>query len=363
MSRKLLDIKHHLSSGCCMWSGIEDVYATRTNQVLPEAFLLALSSYGETIFLKLKEENMPYMFNVTDARTKKTYDQIKDIIGLSYQISEGRSLAYALKSIKNEINFGNPVILGPLDMFYLPYLKMYHKVHIPMHYVLMVGYDEEKECILVYDCDREALQELPQSELIESWQIEKNAVGNKNGFIRFSLPEKPIDKYKLTDICLRNKAIRQLCKKPDFVGINAYYKIALEFPSWKSIFSEEKYKKVLAAITEFWGTVPKLPNQILGISEKEDICYDGNYKRLGNALLNLGQEYQRQDWVQAGRLFIQCGVLLENITNRIIKYYCLNEDSLSKIPGMFIEIGRYAEQAYQIIADYNKEENRVYYKL
>lgn len=356
MSRKLLDIRHHLSSGCCMWSGIEDVYATRTNQVLPEAFLLALSSYGETIFLKLKEENMPYMFNVTDARTRKTYDQIKHMIGLSYQISEGRSLVYALKSIKNEINIGNPVILGPLDMFYLPYLKMYHKVHIPMHYVLMVGYDEENDCVLAYDCDREALQELPLSELIEAWQIEKNAVGDKNGFIRFSLPEKPIDKYKLADICLRNKAIRQLCKKPDFVGINAYNKIAREFPSWKNAFSEEKYKKVLAAITEFLGTVPKLPNQILGISEKDDIYYNGNYNRFGNVLQNLGEEYQRQDWLQAGRLFIQCGDLIEDITNRIIKYYCLNEDDLSQIPGIFIEIGRYVEQAYELIAEYNKEE-------
>ena len=28
MCKKIIDLKHHLASGCCMWSGIEDVYAT-----------------------------------------------------------------------------------------------------------------------------------------------------------------------------------------------------------------------------------------------------------------------------------------------------------------------------------------------
>lgn len=355
MSRKVLAIKHHLSSGCCMWSGIEDVYATRTNQALPDAFLFALSSFGESIFLKFKDINKPFMFSVADGRTRKTYDRIKDILGLSYRISEGRTLAYALKSIKREINSGNPVILGPLDMFYLPYLKMYHKDHIPMHYVLMVGYDEEKNCVLIYDCDRKELQELPEAELIQAWQIKKNAVGDKNGFIRFSLSEKLIDKYKLADLCLRNKAIRQLCKKPGFVGINAYNKIGTEFPCWKERFSGEEYRKVLASLTEFLGRVPKFPNEILGVREEEDICYDGNYNRLGSILLQLGDEYQRDDWMQAGKLFCKCGTLIEAITNRIIRFYCHNEACLSEIPNTFIKLGKDSEKAYKIIMEYKGE--------
>ncbi len=351
MCRKLLDIKHHLSSGCCMWSGIEDVYATRTGQILPEAFLLALSSFGESVFLKFKDIKKPFMFSVADGRTRKTYGRIKDIIGLDYQISEGKTLIYALKSIKKEIHNGNPVILGPLDMFYLPYLKMYHTEHIPMHYVLMVGYDEENESILIFDCDRESMQELPQSELIQAWQIQKNEVGDKNGFIRFSLPREPIDKYELADICFRNKAERQLCQKPNFVGINAYNKIAKEFPFWKDKFSEEEYREVLASITEFLGMVPKLPNEILGIT-REDICFQGNYNRIGNVLLQLGEEYQRDDWKKSGILFCQCGLLIEDITSRIIVFYCQKEDCLTELPDLFNQIGKKAGQAYQIIMNY-----------
>lgn len=359
MSRKLIDMIHHLSSGCCMWSGIEDVYAAKTNQIIPGAFLFALSSFGESAFIKCKDKNKPFMFSLADGRTRKTYDKIKDIIGLTYQISEGKTLAYALKSIKREIDQGHPVILVPLDMYYLPYLRMYHKEHIPMHYVLMAGYDEEKNCMLIYDCDREELQELQQEELVQAWQIEKNAVGNKNGFIRFDLPEKPIDKYHLADICLWNKAMRQLSKKPDFVGINAFNKIAMEFPSWKEKFSEEEYKNALATLTEYFGMVPKFPNEILGVREKEDICFDGNYNRLGSILLKLGEEYHRDDWRQAGKLFCQCGTLIENITNRIIRFYCHNEDCLSEIPNLFVMTGNHAEQAYKIILEYEGESQRI----
>jgi hypothetical protein len=355
MCKKLIHINHHLSSGCCMWSGIEDVYATKTNQRIPEAFLFGLSSFGESVFIKSGNENSPVMFSVADGRTRKTYNQIKDILGLTYQISEGRTLEYALKSIKKEIDKGNPVILGPLDMYHLPYLKMYHITHIPMHYVLMVGYDDEKDCVLIYDCDRTSLLELPTEELIKAWQVEKNVVGDKNGFIRFHLNDELPNKYELADICFRNKARRQLCKKPDFIGVNAYTQIANEFPTWEKKYAKDEYKRLLSSLTESFGMVPKLPNQLLGDKANEDISYQGNYNRLSDILLQLGVEYNREDWVQAARNFLLCGSKIEDITNRIIRY-CLEEDEcLAEIPLIFKEIGESAKQAYQIIVGDREE--------
>lgn len=351
MSKKLIHMNHHLSSGCCMWSGIEDVYATKTNQTVPEAFFFGLSSFGETAFIKLGDESRPFMFSAVDGRTRKTYNQIKDILGLTYQISEGRTLKYALKSIKQEIDQGNPVILGPLDMYHLPYLKMYHTSHIPMHYVLMVGYDDEKDCVLIYDCDRIELLELPIEELIKAWQIEKNAVGDKNGFIRFNLNDELPNKYELADICFRNKAMRQLCKKPNFIGVNAYTRIANEFPTWEKKYTREEYKRLLASLTEYFGMVPKLPNQLLGIDAKEDISYQGNYNRLSNILLQLGVEYNREDWVQAARNFSLCGSKIEDITNRIVRFCLEDEECLAEIPLIFKEIGESAKLAYQMIAN------------
>ena len=225
MSRKIIGIKHHLSSGCCMCSGIEDLYATRTNQSIPEGFLLALGSFGETVFIKMNNSEKPYMFSANDARPKTVYENLKEELGLDYKIIGGTTVKYAKKSIKKEIDEGNPVILGPLDMFYLPYLKMYHAEHIPIHYVMMTGYDEEKDCVLIYDCDREEMIELAMSDLELAWDIEKNGVGDKNGFIKIQLGDNLPDKYTLSRNCLLKKAERQFREKPNILGISAYEKI------------------------------------------------------------------------------------------------------------------------------------------
>ena len=118
-------------------------------------------------------------------------------------------------------------------MFYLPYPKMYYAKHIPIHYVMMVGYDEEKHCVLIYDCDREDMIELAVNDLELAWNIEKNGMGDKNGFIKIRLCENPPDKYTLSYNCLLKKAERQLREKPYILGISAYEKIAGELPKWK----------------------------------------------------------------------------------------------------------------------------------
>lgn len=344
---KIIKIKHHISDGCCMWSGIEDMYATKRNEEIPEAFLLALSSYGENAYLKFNNTTRPVMFSVCDGRTRKTYDKIKDIIGLDYKISEGRTLAYAFGKVKQEIDNGKPVILGPLDMYYLPYVKMYQKQHIPMHYILMVGYNEEKKCIYLYDCGREEMQELSYEELFDAWQIQKSIVGDKNGFIRFSLSEDVPNVYELSKQCLKQKAIRQLSDKPSFTGITAFYKIANEFPTWKDEMPKEVYQNALMGLVEYFGMVPKLPNRLLGIEGISDISYRGNCDRLGDILIHLGNKYNQADWFEAGDLFIQSGMRFETITSDIVSYLCGESNTLETIPQLFIEIAQLEERAYQ----------------
>lgn len=350
MSKKIIEMKHHMCDGCCMWSGIEDIYVNQSGEEVPEAFLFALSSYGENVYLKFRDRNRPVMLSVCDGRTKKTYDKIKGEIGLQYKISEGRTFAYAFQSVKREIDHGNPVIIGPLDMFYLPYLKMYHKNHIPMHYVLMVGYDQEERCVYVYDCGRTEIQVLPYEELHRAWQIEKNSVGDKNGFIRFTLSGPMKSQYDLATRVFRRKAEEQLREKPEFAGVRAFRKIACEFPAWRSKMPEEDYRNALMSLTEFFGRVPKLPDKLAGIENNgPDIPYKGNCDRLGNVLVVLGNKFQKKNWTEAGCLFIETGEYFETITNKITDFLCEGKDSLETIPEYFLKIGELEEKAYKLL--------------
>jgi len=38
MNKKIIEIKYHMCDGCCMWSGIEDIYVTKSGEEVPEAF-------------------------------------------------------------------------------------------------------------------------------------------------------------------------------------------------------------------------------------------------------------------------------------------------------------------------------------
>ena len=350
MSRRIIEIKHHLSSGCCMCSGIEDLYATRTNQSVPEGFLLALGSFGETVFIKMNNSEKPYMFSANDARPKTVFENLKEELGLDYKIIGGTTVKYAKKSIKNEIDEGNPVVLGPLDMFYLPYLKTYRVEHIPIHFVMMTGYDEEKNCVLIYDCDREDMIELAISDLELAWNIEKNGVGDKNGFIKIRLGDNLPDKYTLSRNCLLKKAERQFREKPNILGISAYEKIAKELPKWKKKFSVEDYRKALISITEYMGKVPKVPNEIMGVKEA-DIPYCANYDRLAEIIHELGQEYKQENWLKSAELFDKCGKNIETIVTYIVQYCCNKVDRIDELPNLFLENANYAKQAYRLIQD------------
>lgn len=81
----------------------------------------------------------------------------------------------------------------------------------------MVGYDEEKDCIFIYDCDRIEMIELPINNLFSAWQVEKSHMGNKNGMVHFTMSDSLPNQYELAKIALSRKAKRQLCKKPSFV--------------------------------------------------------------------------------------------------------------------------------------------------
>lgn len=207
---------------------------------------------------------------------------------------------------------------------------MYHAEHIPIHYVMVTGYDEEKDCVLIYDCDPEEMIELAISDLELAWDIEKNGVGDKNGFIKIRLGDNLPDKYTLSCNCLLKKAERQFREKPNILGISAYEKIAKELPKWKKKFSEEVYRKALISITEYMGKVPKVPNEIMGVKEA-DIPYCANYDRLAEILHKLGQEYKQDNWLKSAELFDKCGKNIETIVTYVVQYCCNDVDRIDEL--------------------------------
>lgn len=349
MSRVEISIKHHLCSGCCMWSGIEDVYCTKKEVDVPEGFFFMMASFAEAVYLKFPGKENARMFSVGDGRPSHTYGNMKDILDFSYHIYGGKTFEQALFHVMKEVDAGYPVVLGPLDMYHLPYLKMYHQFHIPIHYILMVGYDTEKECVLVYDCDRENLMELPYDELQNAWDVEKNVVGDCNGYIKFRLPDSLKSPEQILLESMKRKAVTQLSEKPYMIGVTAFQKAAKDFPKWKRDLTATSYRTTLMHLPEYWGRVPKLHARFMGApKESKDIPYQANMDRFSYCLEAIGLEFGIDTYREAAVLFAESGLLYQEITDRIVNHVCDGEDTLKEIPSLLLQIGNLYEKAYKM---------------
>lgn len=349
MSRIEIEVKHHLCPGCCMWSGIEDVYCTRTGYEVPEGFFFMMASFAEAAYMKRPGSENARMFSIGDGRPSHTYENMKETLGLEYRLCGGQTYDKTLAKVMKEVNNGKPVVLGPLDMYHLPYLKMYHKFHVPIHYVLMVGYDSEKECALIYDCDRENLIELSFSSLKAAWDVEKSSVGDCNGYVSFALAEEQKRPEQILECSMKRKAKSQLTEKPYMIGVTAFTKAADDFPKWKRELSEKSYRTTLMHLPEYWGMVPKLPNRFFGVGKNEkDIPYRANMDRLANSMIEIGQSSKNETYIEAGVLFAKSGDLFQSITDKIVEYVCEDNDVLDEVPEMIRQIGKLYEEAYRM---------------
>lgn len=72
--------------------------------------------------------------------TPRQHEYLAQLLGADYTIIENRMFQFAWNKAREAVNAGTPPVLGPLDMYYLPYYEhIYRKRHIPIHYVCVTG--------------------------------------------------------------------------------------------------------------------------------------------------------------------------------------------------------------------------------
>ena len=162
----MIKIAHHMDDYVCMWNGVEDLYIRDTGEVLPPKFFFVLSSFGSFCYMKTPKAELKRMVALGDGRTRKMYEFLAPVVGFDYKIHEYKTFEKALAKIKAEIDASFPCMIGALDMFYLPHFeKLYHKEHIPFHYELAIGYDDEARILYFNDCGRIKTQTISYDEL------------------------------------------------------------------------------------------------------------------------------------------------------------------------------------------------------
>lgn len=348
--KNIIEIKHHMHDYECMWNGIEDLYITRTGETLPENLFFLLSEFGSFCYLKTEKAELKRMISLGDGRTKKMYEFLAPIVGFEYRHYSYSTFEKALKKTKGEIDMGYPVVLGALDMYYLPYFeKLYHREHIPFHYVLMAGYDDSRGCIYHYDCGREELQTLSYEELRSAMNCSYPGLSKENTvcIVRMN-SDKGKDQIAEEALAIKKKMFLEPAS--GCLGIRGFEKFIAELPGLREKLGREEYDKILLNMVTFFGTVPTVPNAIKGIEEEDEVVYKGSFDKMGRMLDSMGREYSNEAWISAARIFESAGDEVEKISYIIINYLTDRADETCRLPDLFSCILEKMKQGYEKLA-------------
>jgi hypothetical protein len=350
MGKNLITIKHHMDDYECMWNGIEDLYIQRTGQNLPPSFFFVLSGFGSFCYIKTQNSELKRMIALGDGRTKKMYKFLAPIVGFDYKHYEYKTFEQAIKKAKSETDAGYPPVLGALDMYYLPYYKkLYHKDHIPFHYVLMVGYDDDMHCIYLHDCGREEVQMLSYDELRLAWNCSYPGLSKPNTVctIRMNAVK---DKYRISKEALENRSEMYFNPPVGFVGRMGFSNFIDELPKLKCELTKDDYNKLLFNMVTFFGTVPTVPNALRRIQEPDEVTFYGGFDKMSRVLNDIGTEFENEAFLEASARFKEGTVIISKITNIIVTYLIGQTDKTNELPELFTEIMKIMTDGFVLLA-------------
>ena len=105
-------------------------------------------------------------------------------------------------------------------MYYLSYYpKLYHKEHIPFHYVLMTGYDDDQRLICLYDCGRTQLLTLGYDELKNSMNCSYPGLSSENTICTVRMTEKRSKNQIASEREQWNDGSNTLCIAPGVIVV------------------------------------------------------------------------------------------------------------------------------------------------
>jgi hypothetical protein len=327
---KLIKIPHEVHESTCYVNGLFDVLTWKGAKY--DYFLLPIiGGMASFAYLKFKMAKPPCMVYWGN-NPKYLLQDLSEIIGFTQIISEGKSFKNEFSKIKIYLDNDEPVMVGALDMYYLHYYpELYKKEHIPIHYLLVTGYDEEKQVVYVHDCSFNGLQQIPFVEFEASLNVNVPGMSRKNTYRIFRLPQKMPVELEVAGKGLAYKAGRMLKPPASMFGIPAMRKLAKEITTWED---KACYNHMVA----YAGLTPPLI--------AEDLSHnDGLRFEQARVLKALGQKYHNTEWSKASNLFTKSGELIIKLCEKALDYEgSACSELLDRIAGIEEEAYRYLDR-------------------
>jgi hypothetical protein len=142
-------------------------------------------------------------------------------------------------------------------MYHLHYYpELYHRRHIPIHFILLVCYDDD--IAYIHDTDQDFVQAIPLIKLALAWDVNVPGLGKRNRLAIVDIPQA----LPPTDALFRQAILDQcqtmLHPPVSMVGIPAMRKLASEITSWPEELGEDPAARCLRQVREYLNSPPDL---------------------------------------------------------------------------------------------------------
>jgi hypothetical protein len=276
--RQLLTIPHRIRPGMCPVNGIRDLVHWRSGRDWSNEFLWGLGQGGGFAYLRFNSADPPRQVYTGNA-TPRQHRYLAELFDADLTEIENRTFKFSWNKAREAVDAGTPPVLGPLDMFHLRFYEgLYHKRHIPIHYVLLVGYEDDKA--YVHDTDQEEVQIISLDELQLAWDVNVPGLGKRNRFTVIDVPQE----FPPTDVLIR-RSIADQCQTMlnppvSMLGIPAMKKVAHEIARWPEEFGEDVTAKCLRQVREYLNSPPDLEGNHLTAGRDLYIAFLGEAEAL-----------------------------------------------------------------------------------
>ncbi len=249
-------IPHRKAHGLCPINGLRDLIHWRAGRDWSNEFLWGLALGGGFVYLRVNVADPPRQVFWGNSPPRQ-HEYLAGLLGARCMVMEGRVFKSAWGKAREAVDAGTPPVLGPLDMFHLHYYQgTYHRRHIPIHYVLLVGYDDGNAYI--HDTDQDEVQAIPLADLQAAWDVNVPGMGKRNRLATFDAPpsippDAALIRQSIADEC------RTMLRPPvSMIGVPAMEKLAREIARWPAELGEEVAARCLLQVREYLNSPPDL---------------------------------------------------------------------------------------------------------
>jgi hypothetical protein len=252
----MLTIPHRRAHGMCPVNGIRDLVQWRAGRDWSNEFLYGLGQGGGFAYLRFKSADPPRQVFWGIAGPRQ-HEYLAGLLGADYTVVENRTFRFSWKKAREAVGAGTPPVIGPLDMFHLHfYAEIYRQRHIPIHYLLLVGFDDD--VAYVHDTDKVDVQAIPLDELQAAWDVNVPGMGKRNRLAVLSIPHHLPPAATLIRKSIADQCQMMLHPPVSLVGIPAMEKLARELAGWPEELGKDVATRCLRQVREFLNSPPDL---------------------------------------------------------------------------------------------------------